>query len=131
MPAEDRPLDSTPVHTAALPATPMRDRTIPAEAWVEAPPELRALGSDLGHARVNYIRRIGGWLLWRAGPASHGHARYMAVASGDLGRRVTYRLFPDGHGEGVGADGVHHARFRAWKESLRDTDPTGPRTAGP
>ena len=123
MPAEDRPLDLTPVHTADLPATPMRDRTIPAEAWIEAPGELVTLGADIGHTRVNYIRRIGAWLLWRAGPASQGHARYMAIAANDLDQQVTYRLFPDGYGEGVGADGVRHERFRAWKESLRDTAP--------
>ena len=43
---EDRPLDTTPVHTSELPATPQRDRNIPASAWVEAPAELRNLGDD-------------------------------------------------------------------------------------
>ena len=122
-PAEDRPLDSTPVHTADLPPTPMRDRSIPATAWVEAPDELRTLGADLGHDTALYIRRIGEWLLWRAGPASHGDARYLALAAGDLSQRCTYRLHPDGTGEGPGADGAVHQRFRAWKESLRDTPP--------
>ena len=42
---EDRPVDPTPVHTVDLPATPQRDRTIPATAWIEAPPELLALGT--------------------------------------------------------------------------------------
>src|SRR4051794_26796593 len=32
-----RPIDPTPVHTVDLPATPQRDRTIPATAWIEAP----------------------------------------------------------------------------------------------
>jgi hypothetical protein len=118
--AEDRPVDATPVHTADLPPTPQRDRFIPAEAWLEAPPELLTLGGDLGHDRVGYIRRIGRWLVWRAGPASHGDARYMALAADDLARRVTYRLYADGSGEGTGPDGITHARFRAWKESLRD-----------
>jgi len=120
-PAEDRPLDHTPVHTAELPPTPQREKAIPATAWIEAPEEVRSLGTDLGHGTALYIRRIGDWLLWRAGPASHGHARYLALAADDLSRRATYRLYPDGTGEGPGADGVVHQRFRAWKESLRDT----------
>jgi hypothetical protein len=45
----------------------------------------------------------------------------MALHAGDLGRRFTFRLFPDGSGEGLGADGRRHTRFRTWKESLRDT----------
>ena len=120
---EDLPVDVTPRHTADLPPTPVRDRFIPATAWIEAPPELLALGADIGHDAVGYIRRIGRWLLWRAGPAAGGEARYMAVADvvadGDEGR-PTYRLHPDGSGEGHGADGAVHQRFRAWKESLRD-----------
>ncbi len=59
-------------HTDDLPELPQRDRTIPADRWVEAPPELRALGADIGHPVVIYKRRIGGWLLWRAGPAQQG-----------------------------------------------------------
>lgn len=117
---EERPLDSTPIHTADLPATPQRDRAIPADAWVEAPPGLLALGDDIGHPRVAYIRRIGRWLVWRAGPASHADARYLALVADDLSLTCTYRLHPDGTGEGAGADGVVHQRFRAWKESLRD-----------
>ncbi len=124
MPApEDRPLDPTPVHTADLPATPQRDRTIPATAWVEAPAELVALGRDLGHELVAYKRRIGPWLLWRAGPATKGDARYMALAATDVSAQFTFRLFPAGDGEGVGPDGINHRRFRAWKEALRDTAP--------
>ncbi len=119
-PLEDRPLDRTPLHTEELPATPQRDRAIPAEAWIEAPEELLELGRDLGHPRAAYIRRIGRWLVWRAGPASRGDARYLALAADDLTQRCTYRLYPDGTGEGRGADGVVHQRFRAWKESLRD-----------
>jgi hypothetical protein len=48
--ADDRPVDDTPVATADLPATPTRDRNIPATAWIEAPEELRRLGADF--ARV-------------------------------------------------------------------------------
>ncbi len=118
-----RPIDATPVHTTELPPTPQRDRTIPATAWVEAPPELVALGRDLGHDLVAYKRRIGPWLLWRAGPAAKGHARYMALAATDPGRQFTFQLRPSGDGEGLGPDGFVHVRFRAWKEALRDTAP--------
>ncbi len=117
---EDRPVDPTPRHTADLPPTPVRDRFIPATAWIEAPPELLELGADIGQPAVGYVRRIGRWLLWRAGPATGADARYMAVADGDGAERCTYRLHPDGAGEGPGADGAVHQRFRAWKESLRD-----------
>lgn len=123
---DERPVDATPVHTADLPPTPQRDRTIPATAWVEAPPELIALGADIGHSHVGYIRRIGRWLLWRAGPAAGSDARYMAVAADDLSQQMTYRLFPDGHGQGVGPDGERYERFRAWKESLRDSPSVSP-----
>jgi hypothetical protein len=121
MPApEDRPVDDAPIHTADLPPTPQRDRTIPATAWVEAPAALVGLGADFGEALVAYKRRIGRWLLWRAGPASRGDARYMALAGDELSLRFTFRLYPDGHGSGLGPDGVVHERFRLWKEALRD-----------
>jgi hypothetical protein len=120
---EDRPLVETDHHTEDLPPTPQRDRTIPADRWVEAPPELLALGADIGEPVVAYKRRIGGWLLWRAGPAVKADARYMALAAGDPARQFTFRLFPDGTGEGTGPDGVAYTRFRSWKEALRDTPP--------
>jgi hypothetical protein len=116
--ADDRPVDDTPVSTADLPATPTRDRNIPATAWVEAPDELRRLGEDLGHGLVAYKRRIGPWLLWRAGPANKGDARYMAVRADDLSVHHTFRLFPDGSGEGTGPSGEPHTRFRTWKQDL-------------
>jgi hypothetical protein len=121
LPADERPVDPTPVRTADLPATPTRDRNIPAEAWVEAPAALRDLGADLGHPVVAYKRRIGRWLLWRAGPATKADSRYMVVHADDLERRYTFRLFPDGTGEGVGPSGTRHTRFRTWKEDVRDT----------
>lgn len=116
-----RPLVTEPFHTADLPATPQRDRTLPADLWVEAPDELRRLGADIGEPLVAYKRRIGRWLLWRAGPAAKGNARYMALAADALAERHTFRLHPDGSGEGMGPDGVRHTRFRAWKEALRDS----------
>lgn len=118
---EDRPLVERDHHTDELPATPQRDRTIPAPRWVEAPPELLALGDDIGSPVVAYKRRIGRWLLWRAGPATKGDARYMALNADDLGDRYTFRLFPDGTGEGEGPGGQRHTRFRSWKEALRDS----------
>ena len=118
---DERPTDHTQVHTDQLPDTPVRDRNIPANAWVEAPVELLRLGSDLLDAPVaDYKRRIGPWLLWRAGPATGGDARYWASDQGDLTRQFVFRLYPDGTGEGMGPSGARHERFRAWKEDLRD-----------
>jgi hypothetical protein len=119
-PAEARPAVTQDVHTEDLPPLPQRDSLIPATRWPEAPPELRALGADIGFDLVAYKRRIGRYLLWRAGPAVKADSRYMALASDDLSERYTFRLFPDGTGVGVGPDGVEHARFRTWKEALRD-----------
>jgi hypothetical protein len=117
---EDRPPVTTDYHTAELPPLPQRDYLIPAERWIEAPPELGELGADFGVRLVAYKRRIGRYLLWRAGPASRANARYMAVAADDPGEQYTFRLWPDGRGEGIGPDGRTHERFRVWKESLRD-----------
>jgi hypothetical protein len=120
LPADQRPYDPTPVHTVDLPLTPVRDRNIPAEAWVEAPPALLEAGADIGRPRIAYKRRLGPWLLWRAGPARGADARYVAVHSEDLGRIHSFRLFADGRGEGTGPSGRTHDRFRTWKEDLRD-----------
>src|SRR5688500_5480037 len=59
---EDRPLVEVDHHTEDLPELPQRDRTIPADRWVEAPPALLALGEDINAPVVIYKRRIGGWL---------------------------------------------------------------------
>lgn len=121
LPADQRPVDHTPVHTEDLPATPTRDRNIPATAWVEAPGELLRLGLDLpGRPVAMYKRRIRRWLLWRAGPASGGDARYFAVAADAPDLQHVFRLHPDGDGEGAGPSGAVHERFRTWKEDLRD-----------
>lgn len=119
-PAEERPPTDRDWTTAELPDTPQRDFLIPAQRWVEAPAELLALGADLGIELVAYKRRIHRYLLWRAGPAVKAKARYMAIASDDLGERWTFQLDPDGAGEGLGPDGHVHKKFRQWKESLRD-----------
>ena len=118
-PAEERPPTDRDWSTAELPDTPQRYFLIPAERWVEAPDELCALGADFGVDLVAYKRRIGRYLLWRAGPAAKADARYMAIAADDPSERWTFRLFPDGSGEGV-APGGPHTRFRTWKEDLRD-----------
>jgi len=116
---DERPVDDTPLHTDDLPDTPVRDRNIPATAWIEAPDELLHLGDDLPDAPVaEYKRRIGPWLLWRAGPATGGDARYVAVRADDLSVQHAFRLFPDGNGDGAGPSGTRHTRFRAWKEDL-------------
>jgi len=122
IPADDRPVDPTPVSTADLPPTPVRDRNIPAFAWREAPDALLHAGDDIGNPDINYKRRIGPWLLWRAGRATKAHARYVALRSEDLTEIYFFRLHPDGTGSGRGPSGATHERFRTWKEDLRDAD---------
>lgn len=118
LPADERPPDRTPIHTVDLPATPTRDRNIVAEAWIEAPPVLQHLGDDIGHPVIAYKRRLGRWLLWRAGPARGADARYLAIDADDLDVHYQFRLFPDGAGSGEGPSGEHHQRFRTWKQDL-------------
>lgn len=120
LPADERPFDPTPVHTEDLPPTPVRDRNIPADAWVEAPEALLRAGDDIGNPPIAYKRRLGRWLLWRAGPARGTDARYVAVDSADLARHCAFRLFPDGSGSGTGPSGRRHDRFREWKQDLHD-----------
>ena len=81
---------------------------------------LRRSGDDIGRPVVAYKRRIGRWLLWRAGPATRADARYVAIDAGDLTRHHEFRLRPAGAGEGAGPSGTVHTRFREWKEDLRD-----------
>jgi hypothetical protein len=124
-PIDLRRVDATPVSTDELPDTPTRDRSIPATAWREAPPALLALGEGLGEpGRADpapvYLRRIGPWLLWRAGPPVGGRTRYLAIAAEHPGRTWGFALEPDGSATGAGPDGVVHTRFRTWKEALRD-----------
>ncbi len=118
LPADRRPVDDTRLHTHELPPTPTRDRNIPATAWIEAPALLLAAGEDIGAPLIAYKRRIGPWLLWRAGPATGADARYLAIDADDLSRAHVFRLFPDGTGDGIGPSGARHLRFRAWKEDL-------------
>ena len=83
---------------------------------MEAPDVLHAIGDETGEP-VEYKRRIGRFLLWRAGPPV-GESVYMAVAD-DLA--AAYRFDLHGRrGRGMGPDGAVHQRFRSWKEALRD-----------
>lgn len=114
MRSTERPFIDAEFHTAELPATPQRDYRIPAAGWREAPEELLQLGEPIGEP-VEYKRRIGRFLLWRAGPPV-GTAIYLAV-SDDLAE--TYRFSVKGRtGRGNGADGRSHQRLRSWKRSL-------------
>jgi hypothetical protein len=115
LPVHERPFTEERFDTAELPETPTRSFRIPASGWVEAPDELLALGDELGEP-VEYKRRIGRFLLWRAGPPV-GEAWYMAVAADDLEERYRFRLHGK-LGEGAGPDGEVHTRFRTWKVAL-------------
>ena len=120
LPVDERPLDHTPVTTAELPATPLRDRSIPPTAWAEAPARLLELGDDIGAPITRYLRRIERWLLWRAGEAVGSDARYLAIDSGDLDVMYEFRLFPDKTGTGAGPSGEIHNSFRNWKLDLKN-----------
>ena len=119
VPVQDRPFVHELYDTTELPATPQRTYRIPATGWRQAPDELLRLGDDLGEP-VEYKRRIGKYLLWRAGPPI-GEAWYMAIAD-DLSVSHRFRLSGK-HGVGSGADGREHTRFRTWKESLLADSP--------
>ncbi len=122
----DRPFDRTPVDTEDLPETPIRDRSIPASAWRQAPAELLRLGEDLpGRPEPAYLRRIEGWLLWRAGPPARVNANSFACRAEDPTRSVTFRYDAEGTGFGLGPTGSPHERFRTWKEDLRDNPSSG------
>ena len=123
LPYDQRPIDDSPVDTEDLPPLPQRDRSIPASAWRQAPPALLELGAGFDGPEALYKRRIGGWLLWRSGPATKADAAYLALWHDDLGRAHTFRLDPDGGGSGTGPSGASHTRFRTWKEDLRDHQP--------
>ena len=116
---EDRPFIDQRFHTDDLPDTPQRDFRIAASSWIEAPDAVVHLGDALGEP-VEYKRRIGRFLLWRAGPPV-GEAVYLAVDPGP-GDAFEFRLHGK-NGDGIGADGRRHTRFRSWKESLLASRP--------
>ncbi len=120
LPADERPFDYTPIHTWELPDTPLRDKNIAAQAWIEAPKSLLSSGDDLGSVKIAYKRKIGKWLLWRAGPARRSDARYVAVSLDENQEICTFRIFPDGTGNGIGGDGKNYTNFRSWKISLKN-----------
>jgi hypothetical protein len=115
LPPSERPFTDDLYTTEELPATPTRTFRIPAVGWTAAPIELLRLGDDIGEP-PEYKRRIGRFLLWRAGPPV-GRAIYLAIDAEELER--SYRFDLDGRtGVGWGPDGREHVRFRTWKESL-------------
>ncbi len=113
----ERPFTDETYRTDELPATPTRTFRIPASGWINAPDELVHLGDELGEP-VEYKRRIGRFLLWRAGPPV-GEAEYLAVDADQIEKRYRFRLSGK-TGDGYGPDGKRHRRFRTWKEALRD-----------
>lgn len=117
LPPGDRPFTEERYETADLPATPTRTFRIPASGWVGAPDALIHLGDELGEP-VEYKRRIGRYLLWRAGPPV-GQAEYLAVDAERVDQQFRFSLSGK-TGEGYGPDGQRHERFRTWKEALRD-----------
>ena len=125
-PQSERAVDATPVHTADLPRRRSATGGSPRPRGSKRRGAVLDLGADLDEPEVNYLRRIGPWLLWRAGPPSRGDARDLALWADDLGSTWTFRVLPDGSGEGEGPDGVVHQRFRTWKEALRDAGPHAP-----
>ena len=115
LPVHERPFIEDRFHTSDLPDTPTRSFRIPASGWIEAPDELIRLGDELDEP-VEYKRRIGRYLLWRAGPPI-GAALYLALDRANTSRTFRFRLMGR-TGEGTGPDGSVHERFRTWKESL-------------
>lgn len=115
LPVHERPFTEDRFHTSDLPDTPTRSFRIPAAGWIEAPDDLIHLGDELDEP-VEYKRRIGRYLLWRAGPPV-GDALYLALDRSDISRTFRFRLMGR-TGEGVGPGGTVHERFRTWKESL-------------
>src|SRR3546814_15266204 len=121
LPYHQRPNDHTPVHTEDLPDTPIRDRAIPATAWVEAPEELLHLGDDLpDRPGASYKRSIGTWLLWRSGPARKAAAPFWAAQAADPSATWPLPLHPARRGRGVGPSGCVPERDRAGTNESAD-----------
>ena len=122
LPYDQRPDDDTPLHTDDLPPTPVRDRNIPATAWIEAPAAVRGLGDDLPGTAGRVLQAADRTVAAVAGGAGNRRRRRGTgqANAADLDDAFTFRLFPDGNGEGVGPSGQTHVRFRTWKEDLRD-----------
>ena len=116
LPVGERPFTSDKYETPDLPDTPTRSFRIPASSWIQAPPELLTLGDELNEP-VEYKRRIGRYLLWRAGPPV-GEAEYLAVDRNDPAVQYRFRLSGK-TGKGLDPAGETHERFRTWKEGLK------------
>ena len=118
------PHDDTPVHTADLPATPDPRPQHPGDGVGRG--ARRAAGARRRPARhrpiAEYKRRIGPWLLWRAGPATRRRCPLLGRPGRRPRRQVHVPAVPRrATGQGVGPSGATHTRFRAWKEDLRDS----------
>ena len=110
LPADQRPVDPTPVHTVDLPPTPIRDRNIPASAWIEAPAVLLRSGDDIRRdatgGDVQAAHRPLAALAGRAGQAAPT-ARYVAIDSPTtLDRTSRVPAVPRRHGRRTGPSGA-------------------------
>ncbi len=123
LPYHQRPDDDTPVHTADLPATPLRDRAIPATAWVEAPAAL--LGPRRRPARPagGQLQAAHRPLAAVAGrPRHQGRRPLLGGPRRRPHRRPHLHPPPRRHRRRAPAPPAQvHQRFRTWKEDLRDT----------
>ena len=78
IPADMRPMVTEPFHTAELPPTPQRDRSLPAQLWIEAPPELKILRGEIAHQVAAENQRA------TANPASSAWLATLGVAPAAL-----------------------------------------------
>ena len=125
-PPADRPRLVTPT---SCPRRRSATSSIPAERWIEAPADAAgARRRPRDHARrLQAAHRPLPAVAGRARP-TRADARYMAIAADDLDERWTFRLFPDGSGEGVAPGGIAHRASARGRKILRDaslrlTDP--------
>ena len=119
---DERPADDTPIHTADLPAD------------AGARPQHPGDGVDRGARRRSSTSATtcpaARWPTTSAGSGrgccgGPGPPPAPMPATSRCGPTTstvhhTFRLFPDGDGDGTGPSGERHTRFRTWKEDLRD-----------
>ena len=72
---DQRPADHTPIHTEALPPTPIRDRNIVATAWIEAPEQLLTLGRRSAEPTGGRVQAADRRLAAVAGGSGRGRRR--------------------------------------------------------
>ena len=117
---DERPDDDTPVSTDDLPADAHPRSQHPGDGVAGgAGVAAGASATTCRDAPVAAVQAADPRVAPVAGrPGRGGDARYWAARADALDDPVTFRLFPDGNGDGRGPDGSHHTRFRTWKESL-------------